>query len=71
MYIIVSNKNCIKHYRGKLRITQQQLADFLNINRIYLSGIETGKVSPTIVQIETISKILKKPAVVIFDLEQP
>jgi len=51
-------------------MNQQQLADLLKINRYTLSNIETGKVSPTPDQIEEISWILKKPATVIFDLEQ-
>ena len=40
--------NNIKYFRQKLGITQQQLADKLNISRQYVGEIENGKKLPTI-----------------------
>lgn len=40
--------NNIKYYRQKQGITQQQLADKLNVSRQYVSEIENCKKLPTI-----------------------
>ena len=40
--------NNIKYFRQKLGITQQQLADNLNVSRQYVSEIENCKKLPTI-----------------------
>lgn len=40
--------NNIKYYRQMKGITQQELADKLNVSRQYISEIENGKKLPTI-----------------------
>jgi transcriptional regulator with XRE-family HTH domain len=48
---IKSNKflgQAINSLRIKKRMTQQELADFLNINRTRLSGIENGRYNVSI-----------------------
>ncbi|WBW49406.1 helix-turn-helix transcriptional regulator [Peptoniphilus equinus] len=40
--------NNIKYYRQMKGITQQELADKLNVSRQYISEIENGKKLPTV-----------------------
>ena len=46
-------------HRKKLKLSQQQLATFSDVDRSYLSEVEEGKANPSIRFLHKIAKILK------------
>lgn len=48
----------IKAYREKVGITQEQLAEDLDITRPYLTDIENGQRTPSLALLEKIAKSL-------------
>lgn len=54
----MSKKLMIQTLRDERKITQQQLADKLKINRSLMSHIETGKVLPSMDTLLKIARIL-------------
>jgi len=42
-------KNRIKEHRGRLNMSQEQLADAIRVNRMTIGNYETGKSTPCIV----------------------
>ncbi len=55
----MSKKLMIQTLREDQKITQQELADKLQINRSLLSHIETGKVLPSMITLIKIARIFK------------
>ena len=55
----------IKRYRERWRLTQQELVDYLGIDRSasYISSIETGKTSPTLAELEHLGRVFRTTAV--------
>ena len=51
--------NNVKKYRKKRKITQQELADKLNISTVFLSRLENGKYGFKFKNIALLAKILK------------
>ena len=49
----------IKHYRNKLKITQEKLAEDSGVSRRYLFDIENGKKVPSLEILHSIAKALK------------
>lgn len=62
--------NKVKEERVKLAMTQQELADQLNISRQSIFSIEIGKYVPSTVLALKIAKIFNKPVEKIFILEK-
>ena len=42
-------KNRIKEHRGRLNITQEELAKKVEVDRMTINNIETGKTTPSII----------------------
>ncbi|MBS1580231.1 MAG: helix-turn-helix transcriptional regulator [Bacteroidetes bacterium] len=63
-------KNSVKEERLKMNITQQELADKLNVSRQTIFAIETGKYIPSTILSLKIGKVFKKQVEDIFVLER-
>jgi transcriptional regulator with XRE-family HTH domain len=55
----------IKRYRERWRLTQQELVDYLGIDRSasYISSIENGKTSPTLGELEHLARVFRTTAI--------
>lgn len=62
-------KNSIKVERAKHNMTQQDLAEKINVSRQTINSIEAGKYVPSTVLALKISKIFIVPLEEIFELE--
>jgi putative transcriptional regulator len=62
--------NKVKEERVRLSMTQQELADQLNISRQSIFSIEIGKYVPSTVLALKIAKIFNRPVEMIFILER-
>jgi putative transcriptional regulator len=60
----------VKEERVRLSMTQQELADQLNISRQSIFSIEIGKYVPSTVLALKIAKIFNRPVEMIFILER-
>ena len=63
-------KNSIKVERARLDMTQQDLADALEVSRQTVNAIEKGKFNPSTILALKISNIFKKSVNEIFTLEE-
>ena len=63
-------KNSIKVERARLDMTQQDLADALEVSRQTVNAIEKGKFNPSTILALKISSIFKKSVNEIFTLEE-
>ena len=61
-------KNSIKVERARLDMTQQDLADALEVSRQTISAIEKGKFNPSTILALKISALFCKPVNDIFEL---
>ena len=64
--ILASN---MKLYRKTLGLTQEKLAEMLNISYNYIALIETGRRFPSIKMLERIAKALKKDTIELFSIK--
>ena len=62
-------KNSIKVERARLDMTQQDLAEALEVSRQTINAIEKGKFNPSIILALKISALFGKPVNDIFELE--
>ncbi len=62
--------NYVKEERNKKGITQQELADLLNVSRQTIFSIETGKYVPSTILALKIAEIFGKYVEDIFNLEK-
>ena len=62
-------KNSIKLERARLDMTQQDLADALEVSRQTINAIEKGKFNPSTILALKISNLFKKSVNEIFSLE--
>ena len=62
--------NYVKENRIRLEITQQELADLLNVSRQTVFSIETGKYVPSTILSLKISRLFKRKVEEIFMLEE-
>lgn len=62
-------KNNIKVERSRLDMTQQHLADALQVSRQTINAIEKGKFNPSTILALKISVLFQKPVNEIFFLE--
>ena len=62
-------KNSIKLERARLDMTQQVLADALEVSRQAINAIEKGKFNPPTVLVLKISALFGKPVNDLFELE--
>lgn len=62
-------KNCIKVERAKLNITQEELAQQLNVSRQSINAIETGKFVPSTILSLKMARYFKISIHDIFELE--
>ena len=53
----------VRKYRERHRMTQQDLVDYTGLDRSasYFSSIETGRTSPTLVELEAIARVFRTP----------
>jgi len=63
-------KNSIKVERARLDMTQQDLADALEVSRQTINAIEKGKFNPSTILALKISNIFQKSVNEIFILEE-
>lgn len=63
-------KNSIKVERARLDMTQQDLADALNVSRQTINAIEKGKFNPSTILALKISELFDKKVNEIFTLEE-
>ena len=63
-------KNRIKVERARLDMTQQDLADALNVSRQTINAIEKGKFNPSTILALKISELFDKNVNEIFTLEE-
>ena len=63
-------KNSIKVERARLDMTQQDLADALEVSRQTVNAIEKGKFNPSTILVLKISSIFQKGVNEIFTLEE-
>ena len=63
-------KNSIKVERARLNMTQQDLADALEVSRQTINAIEKGKFNPSTILALKISSIFQKGVNEIFTLEE-
>jgi putative transcriptional regulator len=63
-------KNSIKVERARLDMTQQDLADALEVSRQTVNAIEKGKFNPSTILALKISSIFQKGVNEIFTLEE-
>ena len=54
--------NAIRHFRGGLKISQEELADRSGLHRTYLGGIERGERNPSYTNILRIAEALEVSA---------
>ena len=62
-------KNSIKMERARLDMTQQDLADALEVSRQTINAIEKGKFNPSTILALKISNLFQKSVNEIFSLE--
>lgn len=62
-------KNSIKLERARLDMTQQDLADALDVSRQTINAIEKGKFNPSTILALKISNLFEKSVNEIFSLE--
>ena len=53
-------KTNIAKFRKKLEITQQELADKVNVTRQTIISLEQGKYNPSLILAKKITKVLKQ-----------
>ena len=63
-------KNSIKLERARLDMTQQDLADALEVSRQTINAIEKGKFNPSTILALKISNLFEKSVNEIFSLEE-
>lgn len=63
-------KNNIRVARAEVRMTQQQLADAVDVSRQTINAIESGKFVPSTVLALKIARIFEKQVEEIFSLEE-
>ena len=63
-------KNSIKVERARLDMTQQDLADALEVRRQTINAIEKGKFNPSTILALKISNLFEKSVNEIFSLEE-
>lgn len=63
-------KNSIKVERARLDMTQQDLADALDVSRQTINAIEKGKFNPSTILALKISNLFEKSVNEIFSLEE-
>lgn len=61
--------NVIKVERAILNITQQQLADVVEVSRQTINAIESGKYTPSAILAIKIARAFKKPVESVFFLD--
>lgn len=63
-------KNSIKVERARIDMTQQELADALQVSRQTINAIEKGKFNPSTILALKISDLFQKSVNEIFSLEE-
>lgn len=63
-------KNTIKVERARNNMTQQDLADLVNVSRQTINSIEAGKYVPSTVLSLKIAKVFVVPIEELFELEE-
>lgn len=63
-------KTKIKEYRKELQMTQEELADMVDVSRQTIVSLERGKYNPSLILAYKITRALKKEHIEdVFDLE--
>ena len=63
-------KNNIKKLRNEMKISQKDLAEFLNVSRQTINAIETGKFDPSLTLTIKITRFFNKGLEEIFIMEK-
>lgn len=62
-------KNCIKEYRAKYDMKQEELANLVGVRRETIGNLEKGKYNPSLVLAWNIAKVFKTTIEEIFTVE--
>lgn len=49
----------LKYYRNELGLTQEELADKINVHQTYIGKLELGMINPSLLRIFMITRALK------------
>lgn len=61
----------IKHFRSERKLSQQELADYSEVDRSYISDLERGRYNPTLDTIFKLAEIFKiKPSELLARVEK-
>lgn len=60
----------VVYYRKKLRLSQSQLAELVDIHRTYVSAIEVGKVSVSFDILFKLAQVLEIPPSKLFEFRE-
>ncbi|MBQ9688056.1 helix-turn-helix transcriptional regulator [bacterium] len=60
----------IKKYRLKKDLTQDQLAEKINVHQTYIGKLETGKINPSVKRLFLITRALEITFVDLFDFDK-
>ena len=60
----------IKEIRKTRNLTQEKLAEFVDLETSSLSAIESGRAFPSMVTLEKLAKVLNVPVKMFFDFNQ-
>lgn len=63
-------KNNLTKFRKEAKITQQELAEKMQVSRQTIIAIESGKFNPSVILAIKISRFLKRPIEEIFIYEE-
>jgi putative transcriptional regulator len=61
--------NNIAKLRSKRKISQQELADIINVSRKTISTVETGRFTPSVVIALKLARYFEVPVEKVFELE--
>lgn len=63
-------KNRIKEHRGRLNITQDELSKRIDVDRMTINNIETGKTTPSIITGLLIAEVFSVSVNEVFEINK-
>jgi putative transcriptional regulator len=63
-------KNRIKEHRGRLNITQDELSKRIEVDRMTINNIETGKTTPSVITALLIASIFNVSVNEVFEINK-
>ena len=63
-------KNRIKEHRGRLNITQEELSKRIEVDRMTINNIETGKTTPSVITGLLIAEVFSVSVNEVFEINK-